>query len=92
MEKVRVKVLLEGRVQGVQILHYAQDEATRLGITGFARYLSDGRVEAVFQGDPEGVEAMLKWCETGSPSARVDAIALRYEDPDERFSGFEIRR
>lgn len=91
MEKVRAKLLLDGRVQGVSFRYYTQRRAAELGLTGFVRNLSDGRVEAVFEGDKASIEAMLTWCQTGSPSARVDSIAVRYEEADGRFSGFNVR-
>jgi len=91
METIRAKVLLDGRVQGVSLRYYMQRQASKLGLTGFVRNLSDGRVEAVMEGSPAAVKAMLKWCETGSPYARVDSIAVRYEEPTGRFSSFEVR-
>lgn len=91
MEIVRVKVLIDGRVQGVSFRYYAQRRAAELELTGFVRNLSDGRVEAVFEGEKAAVAAMLKWCESGPPSARVDSLAVRYEEPEGRFSGFNVR-
>ncbi len=88
---VRLKVLLEGRVQGVSLRFYTQQQANELGLTGFVRNLTDGRVEAIFEGPEAKVEQMLKWCETGSPNAHIDSIALRYEDPEGRFSSFSVR-
>ena len=90
-KQVRIKVILDGRVQGVSLRFYTQKKATELNLTGFVRNLSDGRVEAVFEGAQEEVEAMLKWCEQGSPNARIDSIALRYEEPEGRFVGFNAR-
>lgn len=91
VEKVRLKVLLEGRVQGVSMRYYTQRKATELGLTGFVRNLSDGRLEAIFEGPKDKAEEMLRWCETGSPAARIDSIALRYEDLVGQFSTFEVR-
>lgn len=91
MDIVRVKVLIDGRVQGVSFRYYAQRRAAELELTGFVRNLSDGRVEVVFEGEKAAAAAMLKWCESGPPSARVDSLAVRYEEPEGRFSGFNVR-
>ncbi len=91
IKQVRVRVLLEGRVQGVSMRYYTQRKATEVGVGGFVRNLSDGRVEAVFEGAEDKVDAMLEWCKTGAPSARIDSIALRYEEPEGRFAGFNVR-
>jgi acylphosphatase len=39
----------------------------------------DGRVEAVFEGPPEDVEAMVAWCRIGPEHARVDEVEVREE-------------
>lgn len=44
------------------------------------RNLPDGRVEAVFEGPSEDVEAMVAWCRTGPEYARVDELEI-YEEP-----------
>jgi len=90
-EYIRAKVLLDGRVQGVGLRYYTQEKALELGLTGFVRNLTDGRVEVVFEGPPDKVESLLAWFQVGSPQARVDTIALRYEEPEGRFSTFSVR-
>ena len=92
MEQVRAKVLLDGRVQGVGLRYYTQEKATGLGLTGFVRNLTDGRVEVVFEGPTAQVEALLTWFQAGlAPWARVDTIALRYEYPEGRFDDFSVK-
>ncbi|ABC98580.1 hypothetical protein SYN65AY6LI_02885 [Synechococcus sp. 65AY6Li] len=46
--------------------------------------------QAVFEGSPAAVEAMLRWCQQGSPGSRVEAVEHRFEPP-EGLSTFEIR-
>ncbi len=90
MAKVQARVLIEGRVQGVNMRYYTQLKANELGIDGYVRNLIDGRVEAVFVGEQPAIEKMLKWCEKGSPYARVDSVAVHYE-PVSQFHGFNVR-
>ncbi|MGP9695590.1 acylphosphatase [Brachybacterium sp. AOP25-B2-12] len=49
----------------------------------------DGTVEAVVEGEPEHVEAMLDWLRDGPPSARVEGIDVREDDPTGR-TGFRV--
>ncbi len=70
-DQVRVHVVIEGRVQGVFFRASTRDEARARGLTGWARNLPDGRVEAVFEGDKRVVENMLAWCHKGPPYAYV---------------------
>jgi acylphosphatase len=87
---IRVRLFVEGRVQGVSFRHYAWHEATRLGLCGWVRNLGDGRVEAVYEGPRAGVEEMLAWTRRGPALARVDTLAIHDEEPQgER--GFSVR-
>jgi acylphosphatase len=50
----------------------------------------DGAVEAVFEGEPEPVQAIVDWCGRGPRGAEVDSVDESTEEP-EGLSGFEIR-
>lgn len=66
------------------------DVAREIGIDGWVTNRRDGRVEAVFEGEPRQIEAALTWSKTGPPGARVDALEVTDEPPlGER--GFFIR-
>ena len=77
----RARVLVSGRVQGVNFRWYCREEARARGVGGFVRNLPDGRVEAAFEGDPEAVDAMVRWCHTGPRWARVDSVEVLEEEP-----------
>ena len=63
-----------GRVQGVFFRASTRTEANRLGLTGWARNLDDGRVEVLAVGSEAGVSELARWLEQGPPSARVDSV------------------
>ncbi len=75
-----MQCLVAGRVQGVFFRASAQKEARRLGLTGHARNLPDGRVEVVACGDPAALEAMREWLREGPPQARVSDLTCRPYD------------
>jgi len=54
---------ISGRVQGVGFRYSMSEEAERLGVTGWVRNRRDGTVEAVIDGTPDAVEAVLAWKE-----------------------------
>lgn len=87
----RVHVFVSGRVQGVGYRYSTLDEANRLGLSGWVRNLSDGRVEAVFEGNKAAVEEMVQWCFRGPSTAVVQDVAIDYETP-EGLDGFETKR
>jgi acylphosphatase len=90
-EQIRVHVFVSGRVQGVGYRMSTYDTATDLGINGWVRNLPDDRVEAVFEGNKEVVEAMVRWCHQGPSLAVVKDIAVESEEP-EGIQGFRITR
>jgi len=90
-EQIRAHVFISGQVQGVGYRLSTVSEARRWGVNGWVRNLSDGRVEAVFEGDKTGVEEMINWCHQGPSAAVVKDVAVEYEKP-EGLSGFETRR
>mgnify|MGYP000114965218 FL=1 len=90
-ERVRARVFVSGRVQGVYYRANTRDAARARDVDGWVRNLDDGRVEAVFEGEEAAVESMIEWCHTGSPAADVRDVDVSYEKPDDE-SGFTIRR
>jgi acylphosphatase len=68
-----------------------QAAARRLGVHGWARNAPDGTVEAVVEGEPSAVRALVDWCRTGPPGARVTRVDEQPEPAAGELSGFEIR-
>jgi acylphosphatase len=91
MSKIRRRVLISGMVQGVNFRYYTKTAARNSGVYGWVRNLPDGRVEAVFEGDQEGVETMLSWCHKGSPHGRVDEVKVINEPHKGEFADFDVR-
>ena len=89
-DRVRAHVFVTGKVQGVYYRANTRDTAREHGVDGWVRNLDDGRVEAVFEGPADDVEALVEWCHDGSPRARVDDVDVEYED-SEGVAGFEIQ-
>lgn len=86
----RVHLVITGRVQGVWFRANTQKKAKALDLTGWVKNLSDGRVEAVFEGEKENVNQIIGWCKKGPSFARVDDIQIQWETPTGDFSTFTI--
>ncbi len=91
MATKRVRVLISGEVQGVGFRWTCRQRATDEGVGGFVRNLPDGRVEAVFEGDEDRVDRMVRWCHEGPNWGRVDGIEVE-EQPPEGQDQFVIAR
>jgi acylphosphatase len=88
---IGVRVVVSGQVQGVGYRYYTAREAQQLGVKGWVKNLISGDVEAVFTGDREAIERMLKWCHRGPSAAVVTNVAIEPCESAE-FNGFQIRR
>jgi len=87
---VRRRVLVHGRVQGVFFRDSVRQRADGRGLAGWVRNRDDGAVEAVFEGDQEAVEDLVRFCESGPSSADVERVDVSDEEP-EGLEGFAVR-
>ena len=61
-------------------------------MSGYVRNLPDGSVEAVFEGEPAAVRALVTWCRKGPAYARVDGVHVNLtESAAPAASGFTVR-
>ena len=85
----RIRVIVDGRVQGVFFRARTREMAISLGVTGWVRNLPDGRVEAVFEGAEGAVDNAVGWVSHGPERAVVTSVEAFAEQP-EGESGFEV--
>jgi acylphosphatase len=79
--------VISGRVQGVGFRYATAQRARSRGIAGWVRNNADGTVEAVFEGEPEQVDALVAWCSRGPAGSRVEDVRAELEAPSGE-SGF----
>ena len=82
-------IFIHGRVQGVGFRYHFSEQAQFLGITGWVRNRRGGSVEAMIEGTPEAVEAMLAWARRGPAAANVERVDVSAAEG--RFTSFELR-
>jgi acylphosphatase len=88
--KARVHIVISGLVQGVFFRHYTRKYAIQYDLTGWVKNRTDGKVEAIFEGDAHQVELMIDWCRSGPPSARISEVDITREEPNNPFPDFRI--
>jgi len=81
-------LVIHGRVQGVFFRQSMQREAQYQAISGWVRNRSDGSVEAVVQGEPAAVDAIVRWAQRGPERAQVERVDIGPGEGD--YSAFEV--
>jgi acylphosphatase len=87
---IRRHVVVHGRVQVVFIRYSARRLAERHGVGGWIANRWDGTVDAVFEGEPEAVERLVRFMHEGPHGAQVDGVDVTEEEP-EGLTAFEVR-
>lgn len=83
------RYLVSGRVQGVWYRGATQQQARRLGLTGYAINLDDGRVEVVACGAEAAVDELACWLKEGPEMAVVSEVSCEPWN-GESFAQFSI--
>lgn len=85
-----VRAQVSGRVQGVMFRDSCRREADRLGVVGWVRNEPGGSVLVEAEGPDGAVDALVAWCRTGPPGARVTGVDVTAASPS-GGRGFEVR-
>jgi acylphosphatase len=83
-------LIISGFVQGVFFRDSMKRKAEQLGINGWVRNTSTGKVEAVVEGEESKVKELLEWCTKGPRSAEVEDVKVK-EENEQQLDGFEVR-
>ena len=65
MEKIRKRMVFQGRVQGVGFRWHARQAALALGLTGWVRNEWDGSVVMEIQGEESAIDRVILEIENG---------------------------
>ena len=90
MGNIRVRLIIEGRVQGVWFRDSTRRQAGRLGVCGWVRNRPNGAVEVLAEGQEERVRKLVAWCYQGPPAAVVARVHETEESWEGEFDSFNI--
>ncbi|MFN3939208.1 MAG: acylphosphatase [Chitinophagales bacterium] len=85
------KLLISGKVQGVNFRYNTLQKALHLHVHGWVKNTMDGKVEIHAEGDSTAVNQLIAWCKHGPPAANVMDVAIEKTQP-ENYTDFTIRR
>lgn len=89
MSNCCIHAYVSGRVQGVWFRAFTRDQAQQHHVSGWAKNLSDGRVEVLLEGSRPNVDDVLKALEKGPPLAKVKGLEQE-ETSCRNLTGFTI--
>ena len=84
------RCIVIGHVQGVFFRASTKVKATQLGLTGYAKNMSDGHVEVLACGSPESVGHLKAWLWEGPSSALVSSVKCELVEGIEIPESFEV--
>ncbi len=85
---IRRRVVASGSVQGVFFRDATRRRASEVGVAGWAQNRDDGTVEAVFEGEADAVEEMVRFVRESPGNSEVSGVEVTDEEP-EGLSGFD---
>ena len=86
-----VRLVLRGRVQGVNFRDFAMREAGVMGLTGYVRNMPDGSLEVTAEGRRSVVLHFIEELMSGPPGAKVIATDTEWLEPSGAYPDFSIR-
>jgi len=86
----RLRVIVQGEVQGVSFRWFVEREAFRSGLRGWVRNRRDGRVEALAEGERAVLEMFLERVRQGPRLARVEGVEILWSEATGEFPDFKI--
>ena len=89
-DTLTVNMKITGKVQGVGFRYFVLRQAQELGITGWVSNKSNGDVEALAQGEKEGLERFVIKVKEGTTFSRVEDVSLNWVNEADQYFGFEI--
>lgn len=87
----KVRLIVEGLVQGVGFRYSTKQAADRIGVYGIVRNENDGTVYIEANGESEKVDTFIEAIrQSPSPSAKVDHVTLEEDETIEERVKFTI--
>ena len=86
----RLRLIVEGRVQGVFYRRFIADKAAELALKGWVRNLQDGNVEILAEGERASLEDIIQHCQKGPPGAKVGQVKREWLKATHDLTTFRV--
>ena len=89
--RARADVRFRGKVQGVNFRYFTRKYARQMNVRGWVKNQPDGSVEALFEGENEAIDEVIRLLTEEHPYAKVEHIDVIWSQDKCEFPNFEIR-
>jgi len=83
-------LVISGKVQGVGFRYWLQKLAIEKNICGWVKNKMSGNVEALIVGEEKEIQELIKLCEMGPGSAKIDYVQIKDYNKDYIKKDFDI--
>ena len=90
-QKMQRYILISGKVQGVGFRHFTRQNAMRLGVRGYAKNLTNGKVEVVAEGDKATLDEFVKILWKGPSASRVEDVKVEARPHSGEYTSFGVK-
>ncbi|MEO5995071.1 MAG: acylphosphatase [Chitinophagaceae bacterium] len=84
-----LRLIIQGKVQGVFYRVSARKTARQIGITGWVKNTPERHVEILASGTIEQLQNFVEWCKKGPSDARVEKVNTE-DAAEQHFDEFKI--
>ena len=88
--KKKIHIVITGKVQGVGFRYWLYQIDNEKNIYGWVKNKNTNKVEAVLIGDGDCIDSIIKLCEKGPPSARVENLNIQNYQKEYLRKSFDI--
>ena len=88
--KKKIHIVITGKVQGVGFRYWLYQIANEKNVYGWVKNKNTNKVETVLIGDGDCVDSIIKLCEKGPPSARVENLNIQNYQKEYLRKSFDI--
>ncbi len=75
-------LVISGKVQGIGFRYWLQRLAIKKNICGWVKNKTSGSVEALIVGEEKEIQELIKLCEMGPGSAKIDYVQINDYNKD----------
>jgi acylphosphatase len=91
MEKIEMKAIFKGNVQGVFFRQHVKEYAEKYKVSGYVKNLENGSVEVVAIADKNTLDEFIKEIQKKPGYGSIEHVETKYFEKFKEFNGFEIR-